>query len=40
VRRELAALGGEASAQLFSALKKTGLDEARGVIAGWLDAAE
>ena len=40
VRRELAALGGEASAQLFSALKKSGLDEARGVIAGWLDAGE
>lgn len=36
VRRELAALPGPRSVQLFSALKGTGADEARAVLAGWL----
>ncbi len=36
VRKTLAAEFPGASAQLFSSLAKTGLDEARGVVAGWL----
>lgn len=36
VRRELAEHAPGASAQLFSSLKKTGLDEARALLAGWL----
>lgn len=36
VRKTLAEEFPGASAQLFSSLAKTGLDEARGVIAGWL----
>lgn len=36
VRAELAALGLNASAQLFSSLKRDGVDEAEGVIRGWL----
>ena len=37
VRRELAALHPQASAQLFSALDHTGLDEARALLAAWLE---
>jgi GTP-binding protein len=36
VRASLAGRAG-ASAQLFSSLKRTGLDEAEAVLAGWLD---
>lgn len=36
VKAELAKLGGQYSVQLFSSLKKTGVDEAEGVLAGWL----
>jgi GTP-binding protein len=36
VRKECAAHGWQATAQLFSALKKTGLDDARAVLAGLL----
>ena len=36
VRRRLPALHPEASVQLFSALKKTGIDEARAVLNDWL----
>jgi GTP-binding protein len=36
VRKRLPALHADASVQLFSALKKTGVDEAREVIARWL----
>jgi GTP-binding protein len=36
LRRELAATAPGASAQLFSSLKKTGLDEARVLLADWL----
>lgn len=36
VRKALAAEFPQASAQLFSSTAKTGLDEARGVVAGWL----
>jgi GTP-binding protein len=38
VRKRLPALHAGASVQLFSALKKTGIDEAREVIARWLSA--
>ena len=38
VRKECAAQGWRASAQLFSAMKKTGLDEARSTLAGLLAA--
>jgi GTP-binding protein len=37
VKAGLARFGGQVSAQLFSSLKKTGVDEARLVILGWLD---
>ncbi|MBA8887145.1 GTP-binding protein [Dokdonella fugitiva] len=37
VRKELATFAPEATAQLFSSLAKTGLDEARSLVAGWLD---
>ena len=37
VRKELATFAPEATAQLFSSLAKTGLDEARTLVAGWLD---
>jgi len=37
-RKEIAALGSNATAQLFSAPAKTGLDEARGTLAGLLTA--
>ena len=37
VRKELATFAPEATAQLFSAHAKTGLDEARTLVAGWLD---
>lgn len=37
VRAEVAGAGSPISAQLFSSLKKTGLDEAEAVIGGWLD---
>ncbi|MCO6412784.1 MAG: YihA family ribosome biogenesis GTP-binding protein [Thiogranum sp.] len=40
VRKRLPALHAEASVQLFSALKKTGVDEAREVISRWLSADE
>lgn len=36
VRKALAAEFPQASAQLFSSLAKSGLDEARGTVAGWL----
>jgi GTP-binding protein len=36
VRKELQTLAPRALAQLFSSLKGTGVDEARGVLAGWL----
>lgn len=36
VRRELAALGGQVSVQLFSSLKKTGVEEVERVVGGWL----
>ncbi|WP_455234608.1 ribosome biogenesis GTP-binding protein YihA/YsxC [Thiogranum longum] len=36
VRKHLPELHSEASVQLFSALKKTGMDEARQVLSGWL----
>lgn len=36
IRRELADFAPAASAQLFSSLKKTGLDEARSLLADWL----
>lgn len=36
VRKTLAAEFPQATAQLFSSTAKTGLDEARGVVAGWL----
>ena len=35
VRKELKALGGNVTAQLFSSLDKSGVDEARGVLADW-----
>lgn len=38
VRAELAAQGSETTVQLFSSTAKTGLDEARSVISGWLGA--
>lgn len=39
VRTELAALGESCSVQLFSSLKKSGIDEATTVIGGWLGIA-
>jgi GTP-binding protein len=36
VRRELAAIAPQATVQLFSALKKTGVDEARQTLAAWM----
>jgi GTP-binding protein len=38
VQRELAALGTGLTAQLFSSLKKSGIEDAEGVFAGWLGA--
>ena len=38
VRRKLASLAPESSVQLFSSLKKSGLDEAEAVFRDWLDA--
>jgi GTP-binding protein len=38
VRRQLGEFHSQATVQLFSALKKLGVDEARQVIAGWLSA--
>ncbi|AVR89298.1 ribosome biogenesis GTP-binding protein YihA/YsxC [Thauera aromatica] len=38
VRRELAPLGGQVTVQLFSSLKKSGVEEAERVIGGWLGA--
>ncbi len=35
VRKELKALGGEVSVQLFSSLDKSGVEEARGVLEQW-----
>lgn len=37
VRRELPAWGDNITAQLFSSLKKTGIDEAEQIVAGWLE---
>jgi GTP-binding protein len=39
VTAEVAREGGQVSVQLFSSLKKTGVEEARAVILGWLSAA-
>ena len=39
VRRELAAWGEHVSVQLFSSLKKTGIEEVEKVLGGWFDAA-
>src|SRR5574337_616227 len=36
VRRDLAAWGAQVSAQLFSSLKKTGIEEVETVVGGWL----
>jgi len=36
VRKELAAIGPQVTAQLFSSLKKTGVEEAEKVVGGWL----
>lgn len=36
VKRELSVLDGQASVQLFSSLKKTGMDEVEKVVSGWL----
>lgn len=36
VRKELAVLAPDAQAQLFSSLNKSGVDEARATLAGWL----
>lgn len=36
VKMELAQLGGQFSVQLFSSLKKTGIEEAEAILAGWL----
>ena len=36
VRRQLAPLGPQVTVQLFSSLKKTGVEEAEHIIAGWL----
>ncbi|MBP9219244.1 MAG: YihA family ribosome biogenesis GTP-binding protein [Sterolibacterium sp.] len=36
VREAMAAYGGQVSVQLFSSLKKTGIEEADAVIGGWL----
>ena len=36
VRKHIASVVPQATAQLFSSLKKTGVDEARAVIGGWL----
>jgi GTP-binding protein len=38
VRRQLAVLGEQVTVQLFSSLKKTGVEEAERVIGGWLHA--
>ncbi len=35
-RRDLAAWGGQVTAQLFSSLKKSGIEEAEAIIGGWL----
>jgi GTP-binding protein len=40
VRAQLAPYEGRVSAQLFSSLKKTGMDEVETVVGGWLPAAE
>ena len=40
VRKRLQELCPQASAQLFSALKKTGIDEARQKLSAWLDAGQ
>lgn len=40
VRKALKEIGGNNSAQLFSSLKKTGVDEARAVLDRWLEGAE
>ena len=40
VREHLGRLGGNHTAQLFSSLRRTGLEEAEGVFARWLGAAQ
>ena len=40
VRKELALIGPQVTVQLFSSLKKTGVEEAEKVVAGWLAALE
>ncbi|MDD5295835.1 MAG: ribosome biogenesis GTP-binding protein YihA/YsxC [Rhodocyclaceae bacterium] len=40
VRKALEDFHGQVTAQLFSSLKKTGMEEAEAAIAGWLDVAE
>jgi len=40
VRRELAEFRGEVTVQLFSAMKKTGVDEVRALLTDWLDATD
>jgi len=40
VRRDLAAWGSRVTAQLFSSLKKTGVEEVEAVVGGWLGAEE
>ena len=37
VRESVVALGDRCTVQLFSSLKKTGIEEAERVLAGWLD---
>ncbi len=39
VQRELSELAGQVTVQLFSSLKKTGVEEAEQVVAGWLGLA-
>lgn len=36
VRRELAARGGQVTVQLFSSLKKQGMEEVEQTVSGWL----
>jgi GTP-binding protein len=36
VRRELSTLGSQVTVQLFSSLKKTGVEEVERVVGGWL----
>jgi GTP-binding protein len=40
VRKELAPLGAQVTVQLFSSLKKTGIEEAEQVVGSWLATPE